>query len=371
MAWEVLILLSSKLFTIFSWPSFSLVYPLLPFWPYAKGIITVFLVVQCFAGACYIYNHLIRSTFLGNSLIWKFEEKREEPYVSSEPEHFVPVVEEDITNGGLHNPDKFIAEQKKLVSDYALPVIPIIQKEWCCALCLIRTSNENNLIQHLKGRKHKAKEDDLALYKQIKRNGRSSIMIKKTCVIENLNHFAVKLLNPVARPIFCKWKKPNSGWTKLNTDGSLDRTTAGIGGLLRDHNGQPLCAFVSKAPGNDVFSVELWAIWRGLVLAAGLGIKVIWVESDSMSAVNTINRHQSCSSQKVIPCLNQIWELLKKFNKYKISHSWRETNTAADYLAKMNLMGHDVVFRPVDFPEKLHNIINNDAQGRIYVRNNW
>ncbi|XP_062097586.1 uncharacterized protein LOC133803522 isoform X2 [Humulus lupulus] len=337
----------------------------LPFWPYAKGIITVFLVLQCFAGACYIYHHFIRSTFLGNSLIWKFEEKREEP------ESLVHVVEENVSNGELHKPDRFIAEWKKPVLNYTSPVIPNIQKEWCCALCLISTSNENNLIQHFNGRKHRAKEEDLLLYKQAKRNGKSSIMIEKTCVIENLNHIAVKLLNPVARPIFCTWKKPNCGWTKLNTDGSLDRTSAGIGGLLRDHHGHPLCAFVSKAPGDDVFSVELWAIWRGLVLASGLGIKVIWVESDSMSAVNTINRHQSCSSQKAIPCLNHIWVLLKKFDKYKISHSWRETNTAADYLAKMNLMGNDVVFGSVNFPEKLHNIINNDAQGRIYVRNNW
>ena len=94
----------------------------------------------------------------------------------------------------------------------------------------------------------------------------------------------------------CRWEKPEFGCTKLNTDGSESRrkAIARYGGLLRDHNGDPLCAFVSKALiyTNDTFSVEIWAVWRGLVLAYGLGVRVIQVESDSLSFVNTINKLQ-------------------------------------------------------------------------------
>ncbi|KAL6297169.1 hypothetical protein ACE6H2_005311 [Prunus campanulata] len=176
------------------------------------------------------------------------------------------------------------------------------------------------------------------------------------------------ILSPVARPIrTCIWKKPELGWTKLNTDGSVDRENAGYGGLLRDYKGDPICAFVSKALGDDIFLVELWAIWRGLVLALSLGIKVIWVESDSESVVQTINGDRPYS-QKASSCLKHIWELLKKFNKHQVSHSWRETNRAADHLSKMVLLGSDVVFWPVDFPDTLHNIIKEDAKGRIYFR---
>ena len=266
----------------------------------------------------------------------------------------------------------FCLWQEKIENEDTWPVIPNqVQKEWCCALCLISTTSESNLIQHHQGKKHRANKGDLLLDKLAKKNGKSPVILRSTngIFIENVNQIAVscrKLLNPVRRPIFCTWKKPEYGWMKLNTDGSIDQKSAGFGGLLRDYKGHPLCAFVSKAARDDVFSVELWAIWRGLVLALGLGIKRIWVESDSMSAVNTIKGKQPCS--KAITCLNRIWELLGKFEDREISHSWRETNTAADYLAKMNLVGNDVVLWPANFPAGLRKIIEEDAQGMIYVR---
>lgn len=239
-----------------------------------------------------------------------------------------------------------------------------IQKEWCCALCLVSTTSKKCLSIHLKGNKHRAREEELRAYKEAKKNGyKCSSVIKRTKGIILLNQIAVNL----GSIRLCRWKKPDPGWTKLNTDGSVDRENASFGGLLRDFKGNPLCAFVSKAPRDDIFSVELGAIWRGLVLALGLGIKDIWVESDSMSAVKTINREQSYN-QKADTCLNKIWELLKKFDIYEITHSWRETNRAADHLAKTVMSGNDAVFLPDDFPPTLWSIIKDDAQGRIYFR---
>lgn len=234
-----------------------------------------------------------------------------------------------------------------------------VQKEWSCALCLISTTSENCLGAHIQGKKHKTMVKEYLLSSTQKR-------IKGMVLLRNLNQIA-NILNPVSRSIrWCEWEKPKFGWTKLNTDGSIQREAAGFGGLLRDHKGEPICAFVSKAPQGDVFLVELWAIWRGLVLSLGLGIKEIWVESDSMSVVNTINRKQTCP--KAESYLKQIWKLLKKFGKYRISHSWRETNRAADHLAKMVLLGNDVVLWPVDFPHSLCNIIKDDAKGKKYLR---
>lgn len=254
-----------------------------------------------------------------------------------------------------------------------------VQKEFCCALCLIKTSSARCLIDHLQGKKHRANEEELILYKSTRKNGRSPMTFKKTngILIENLNHLAVNLencwfLNSVTGPrTSCAWEKPKSGWTKLNTDGSVDSKGAGFGGLLRDSNGDPICAFVTKAPSDDIFSVELWAIWRGLVLARGLGIKVIWVESDSLSVVKTINRAQSYNQKAItLACLTHIWKLIAKFDQCKVSHSWREGNAAADYLAKMNLSENDVVLWPDDFPKKLCKIINDDARGKTYSRGN-
>lgn len=204
---------------------------------------------------------------------------------------------------------------------------------------------------------------------------RSSFMPKKTKHGMGLH----QNLSPIPRvnlqkwSSFCKpmtwhsWQKPAFGWTKLNTDGSVDPENAGFGGLLRDYRGEPICAFVTKAQCDDVFLVELSAVWRGLVLASGLGIRVIWVESDSESVVETINRLRGFNV-KASSCLNDIWRLLDNLDKYYVSHTWRETNRAADYLSKMVLMGSDVVLWPDDFPSNLWNIIKDDAEGRLYRR---
>ncbi|CAL5402358.1 unnamed protein product [Camellia sinensis] len=182
------------------------------------------------------------------------------------------------------------------------------------------------------------------------------------------------LQHSLATEKWCIWKKPKIGWIKLNTDGSIRggrnnvRTTS-YGGLLRDYNGLPICAYVSSVlPPKDVhniFVVELWAIWRGLMHAFKLGIKYIWIESDSLSVVKTIKKEQQCFHSTANSGLDHIWRLLNKFDQFEISHSWRESNWAADFLAKMDLGVNDAVLQPVDFPESLIDIINEDACGKL------
>lgn len=247
------------------------------------------------------------------------------------------------------------------------------QKEWSCAVCQITTSSENCLGAHLQGKKHKANGDNLSVELSITESSYMSPSIasshKRTrgmLLLKNLDQ--ISNLLPVSRTVgWCAWIKPNFGWTKLNTDGSIQKGNASFGGILRDYRGEPSCAFVSKVPQGDIFLVELWAIWRGLVLAWGQGVKVIWVESDSMSVVRTINREQP-SGPKAYRCLKCIWILLSKFDNYKVSHAWRETNRAADYLAKMVIRGNDVVLWPDDFPDRLCSIIKKDAKGKKYLR---
>lgn len=266
-----------------------------------------------------------------------------------EPNH--DIVEEEIA--GLTSPKK-------------------VQKEWSCALCLFSTSSEILLKKHFQGKEHETNEENLRAEELARDTSKCLLTAKRKPRMVFLGNLAnletwSDLLGPVARSIrWCQWKRPDFGWIKLNTDGSIDSENAGIGGLFRDYEGNAICGFVSKASGHDIFLVELWAIWRGLVLALNLHIQVVWVESDSLSVVNTINRQQPYSG-KADACLKQIWLLLKKFKKYKVSHSWRETNRAADYLAKM-VVERDVVLWPADFPTSLNNIIKDDAEGMVYCR---
>ncbi|KAK8647759.1 hypothetical protein V6N13_121486 [Hibiscus sabdariffa] len=105
----------------------------------------------------------------------------------------------------------------------------------------------------------------------------------------------------------------------------------------------------------------------GLILALNLGFNTLWVESDSSTVVDAINEKQPDDS-KAGYYLSQIWELLDGFEDCLVTHSWREANKAADFLSKMRLTEDDVVLSPTDFPDTLHSIIKDDAQGKIYFR---
>lgn len=426
MGWQVFHKVLAKFFSLLSWPSFNLVYALyasiqaiqsdshsrnqqcltywvlfalytisestlaklfywLPFWSYTKGVITVLLVLPYFHGASYLYKHFIRSYISEYSFIWKLN-FLSIPRVNGiflRGDNCLDVVDKSIIRiepQELERPVIFqgipVSSSEAIIRENSWPSSPKkIQREWSCALCLISTTSENCLKMHFRGKKHVLKVEALRGVRQGPIGGcKSSLKLKKTngrILLDNLNQIAranLEKWSGILRPIrLCRWKKPEVGWTKLNTDGSVDPGNAGFGGLLRDFKGEPICAFVSKALGDDIFLVELWAIWRGLVLASSLGIKVIWVESDSMSVVKTINRDQPYS-MKAISCLKHIWELLKNFDKHRISHSWRETNRAADHLSKMVLSESDVVFWPGDFPDNLNKIIKEDAEGMIYCR---
>ncbi|GMI94861.1 hypothetical protein HRI_003155400 [Hibiscus trionum] len=113
--------------------------------------------------------------------------------------------------------------------------------------------------------------------------------------------------------------------------------------------------------------VELSAIWRGLHLALSLGIRTIWIESDSLSVVKTINGQQPGGPSS--GCyLSKIRKLLAHFDGCRVTHTWREANKAADYVSRMDVGLKDVVFWPTDFPDMLHDIIKDDVQGKIYFR---
>ncbi|RDY06292.1 putative ribonuclease H protein, partial [Mucuna pruriens] len=351
----------------------------LPWWPHVKSIATILLSIPSLGAAPYAYKFLIRhycnwNIFTRTSNI--FSEKGTH-FESDEGRKLVDISDQTITSQiqekklEAYQEKDDLAGCDKIESSYtSLTGEKQVQKEWSCALCQISTTSEYCLMSHLKGKKHKDKQKELRVKLHVTNStymlSSAQQRIKEMVLLRKLNQIA-NILNPVSRPIrWCEWKKPEFGWTKLNTDGSIHRETASFGGLLRNYRGEPICAFVSKAPQGDVFLVELWAIWRGLVLSLGLGIKAIWVESDSMSVVKTVNREQLCL--KADSYLKQIWKLLKKFDEYRITHSWRETNRAADHLAKMVLWGNDVVLWPVDFPPTLCSIIKDDAKGKKYLR---
>ncbi|KAH7850520.1 hypothetical protein Vadar_034267 [Vaccinium darrowii] len=354
----------------------------LPFWPYAKGIAILVLVVPYFRGATYVYLHFIRPYIYENSQIHGFLLIPKAEVSTLNEENCLPDAAESYNRVKREDElEKFVIYEveSKSSHDNIETDLKNGQKDWSCAVCPISTSSKKCLEKHFQGKKHRAMEEE-----QRRNEAIESKRVSFPCKMKTTDRMAPlnnvnpntwvnlanlsSLLNPIARSIgWCTWKSPEFGWTKLNTDGSVHPENARFGGLLRGYKGDPICAYVSKSSVDDSFLVELWAIWRGLVLALGLGITVIWVESDAMGVVKMINKEQPYTT-RASSCLKDIWSLLRKFEKYKVSHVWRESNRAADYLAKMDLVGSDVVIWPGDFPERLRSIIDDDAQGTWYRR---
>ncbi|XP_077237123.1 uncharacterized protein LOC143878767 [Tasmannia lanceolata] len=165
----------------------------------------------------------------------------------------------------------------------------------------------------------------------------------------------------------CSWKPPQPGWIKLNTDASLANEEGSIGGLLRSSDGKSLSLFSLSYPAAPIHDLEIEAIHMGLNLAVRANYRCLWIESDSLLAVNVIQKSAPCPWTKLIS-LEKIDSMLSNLQAWSISHLWREGNRAADYLSKSNCPMKGFPISHSVFPDEFQNILLEDSSGAIYIR---
>ncbi|PKU59245.1 Putative ribonuclease H protein [Dendrobium catenatum] len=142
----------------------------------------------------------------------------------------------------------------------------------------------------------------------------------------------VDWVNSAMEDSFIVWRKPKTPFVKLNTDGMVGLTKAGVGGLIRDCNGNILVAFVAPLQQMDVLVAELYALLFGLELCIKNGRNCVWIEVDSLWLVQIIRDGFSGNAQ-CFYIIRKI-KLLLKDMKFEISHIFREGNGCAYWLAK-------------------------------------
>lgn len=173
-------------------------------------------------------------------------------------------------------------------------------------------------------------------------------------------------------PIKIAWEKPQSGWTKLNFDGSCKCKTgkASIGGILRNDKAEFMLGYSESIGKTDSSTAELRALERGLelLLENGWSDHHVWLEGDSKSLVEIIakNRTVRCAQvQKLVTDINLVMSLL---NNCVLTHVYREGNRAADKLAQM---GHHMkspqVWHNIP-PREVLRIVHEDAEGKTFLR---
>ncbi|GLT36867.1 hypothetical protein SLA2020_112150 [Shorea laevis] len=137
-----------------------------------------------------------------------------------------------------------------------------------------------------------------------------------------------------------RWIKPPLPFLKLNTDGSAINNPGKVagGGLIRDSWGNWILGFSRRIGWSSILVAELWAIRDGLQLAVSRNFSHLLIETDSLSAVNLLS-NDSIDNHPLSSLVFDCRDLLRCIPHVKISHVMRESNMAADILAKM---GHDL-----------------------------
>ncbi|CAN1128974.1 Putative ribonuclease H protein At1g65750 [Linum perenne] len=136
------------------------------------------------------------------------------------------------------------------------------------------------------------------------------------------------------------WVHGPIGWAVLNTDGSVlpQSNSAAAGGLVRDEFGCCLAAFSGNLGRCSITRAELRGLIVGLDLAWEVGIRKLVARVDSTTVINLINAEEEPSHQHSGE-INTLRRLLRQDWEVLLSHTYREGNRAADYLASL---GHSL-----------------------------
>jgi hypothetical protein len=152
------------------------------------------------------------------------------------------------------------------------------------------------------------------------------------------------------------WKPPDRGTWKLNFDGAMrkDIGAAGVGVVVRDHQGQAIAAFTKRfhLPQTPAM-IEALAAREAIQLALELKLDRVSLEGDSA----TIIKELCCPESHFTPhghIIEEIQDQSKSFHSCSFQHTRRQANTVAHVLAQksfffdshflwLTAMPHDVI----------------------------
>ncbi|KAJ8444214.1 hypothetical protein Cgig2_028095 [Carnegiea gigantea] len=178
--------------------------------------------------------------------------------------------------------------------------------------------------------------------------------------IKVLNTDASRLNRINTRPteVWVGWDPPPMDWVALKTDGASRHNpgNAGCGG------------FAEKLGVCSLFNAELRAIFRGLTLAKGWGIKHLVLNVDSRVIVNSLHGKHGCPArffgitQKCKALIvDSGWEV-------QVTHCYREANKVADTLANVGVTLNCNFIVYTHPPRELDSLLYADKIGTKFPR---
>ncbi|KAK1571513.1 hypothetical protein Q3G72_018476 [Acer saccharum] len=136
-----------------------------------------------------------------------------------------------------------------------------------------------------------------------------------------------------------RWKAPDRGFFKINTDAAIDTAggRSGLGVIIRDCKGLVMasaCYGISASLQPQI--AEAMAIFRGILLAFSSGLLPALLESDALSVVNEINAKEP-SFADVGVVVSDILGVLGGVRVLSVNFAPRDVNVVAHGLAKLAL----------------------------------
>ena len=135
------------------------------------------------------------------------------------------------------------------------------------------------------------------------------------------------------------WRPPEIGWVKVNTDGSFhNHLSAGYGGIFRNNEALFLGAFANKVTVPSALDAEVFAVIEAVNIAMTKGWCNLWVEVDSLVLL-TYLRYPNRVPWRLLSRWSRCLHMISHLN-FRISHIFKEGNSAADSLARFGA-SHD------------------------------
>ncbi|KAF5445799.1 hypothetical protein F2P56_034822 [Juglans regia] len=159
-----------------------------------------------------------------------------------------------------------------------------------------------------------------------------------------------------------RWKKPREGVTKINWDAAFLKSSKrmGIGIVFRDQEGDILLsACIPLSSVMTAAQAEANALWKALKMCEELRIGEAELEGDALSIVNAINNREE-NWEWGGQTIEDIRGLLHNRPQWHVTHTFREANKVADFLAKFSLNVNEEVIWMEDGPEGLYSLVLQD-----------
>ncbi|XP_075095058.1 uncharacterized protein LOC142173378 [Nicotiana tabacum] len=146
----------------------------------------------------------------------------------------------------------------------------------------------------------------------------------------------IEKLKPIQSWNQVLWSTPNQGSIKANTDGSYirERNKVGIGGIVRNRNGDLIMAFSMTVQCDNNNIAEALAAEFGMKWYNLQGYTNFILELDSMVIANMlINR--DTNNLKIKQVSDRMMHIIQQAN-VRVKHCYREGNQVAECLAKLD-----------------------------------